>query len=168
MILRCVHKLLGCYTITQQWGWEQNDTSLYSYQITILQKTSSRNRWDAFFKWMKPALQGLSETGQVAISLGWQTEHIRSCLLTHMLLIKGFISFLCTHRLLLQSPLRELCLPSGVWKTFPCSLHTNLLWRTRGPHQTALPCNSFLNACFQNKPKRETNAYSIRGSGMLC
>lgn len=81
---------------------------------------------------------------------------------THMLLIKGFISFLCTHRLLLQSPLRELCLPPGAWKTFPCSLHTNLLWRTRGPHQTALLCNSSLNACFQNKPKRETNAYPIR------
>lgn len=111
---------------------------------------------------MKLPLQGLSTMGQVDILLCWQTERIISSLLTHMLLIKGFISFLCTHRLLLQSPLRELCLPPGAWKTFPCSLHTNLLWRTRGPHQTALLCNSSLNACFQNKPKRETNAYPIR------
>lgn len=89
-----------------------------------------------------------------ALSLRWQTEWIRSSHLTHMLLIKSFISFLCTHGLLLQSPLRDLCLPPRVWKTFPCSLHTNLLRRTRGPHQTVLPCNSSLNACFQNKPKK--------------
>lgn len=114
----------------------------------------SSNEWNS--------LQGLNATGQVDISLYWQTEHIICSLLTHMLLIKGFISFLCTHRLLLQSPLRELCLPPGAWKTFPCFLHTNLLWKTRSPHQTSLLCNSLLNAGFQNKPKRETNAYPIR------